>query len=352
MSAENMTKRRGLVAILLVAVTVVMMVCYMAIEPAVTPMNGRKLSEEATGKENKMAFKAMKINAKYEIKSAMVTTLRGGSLQERHDTFAALKSNIYAGIKDMKHVVLLGLKDAGGKRRMESPEDRPAVSSAKAHAQKFNDEPWSWQSIVNEAGRKLPSVHIVKGAFKAMKGQMKSTFIAFKGPIKATSKTGATFQAKHDAIKDLKHQLKGAILINRGITSNDDHDDDAWLHAGTNNVNAAVSKAEIEAAAAAAAAAEAAQEKAMEKVETKFEAKQKSEIKADVKKITAEENLPTMAVSAVSNVVAVAAQKLGEVASTMENTLMGSSGKKSSSKSDKKSAKKSEKKSSKKSSKK
>ena len=344
MIAETMNKRRGLVAMLLVAVTVVMMVCYMAIEPSTPTISthGRKLDMEATGKENKMAFKAMKINAKYEIKSAMVTTLRGGSVQERHDTFAALKANIYSGIKDMKHVVLMGLKTDGKRRQMESPEDRPAVKSAKEHAQQFNDEPWTWRSIVGEAGRKLPSVHIVKGAFKAMKGQMKSTFIAFKNPIKATSNLGATFQAKHDSIKDMKHQLKGAILINRDIVANDDHNDDAWFHAGTNNLNAEVSKAELEAAAAVEAAAE----KAMEKTESKFEAQQKSELKASVKKIVAEENLPL----SVGGVVAVAAQKIGEVATAMESSLMGSSAK--SSKSESKSAKKSEKKSDKKSSKK
>ena len=342
MFAENMNKRRGLVAMLLVAVTVVMMVCYMAIEPTPMSTNGRKLEGvEATGVENKMAFKAMKINAKYEIKSAMMTTLRGGSVQERHDTFAALKANIYSGVKDMKHVVLVGL-DKSKRRQMESPEDRPAVSANK-NAQQLNDEPWTWRSIVGEAGRKLPSVHLVKGAFKAMKGQMKSTFIAFKGPVKATSKYGATYAAKHDSIRDMKQQLKGAILNTRDIVDTDDHDDTAWLHAGENNANAVVSKAEEEAAAATEAAAL----KAMEKSEAKYSAQQKTDIKADLKKIEAEENLPEKVVSAVSEAVSVAAAKIGAVAATMENTLMGSSKSSKSSKSDKKSEKKSAKKSAK-----
>ena len=172
-------KKRGLFAMILVAMAVLAVVCVVTLKS--TGVNdsflfGRRLeaSLEATKAENKMAFKAMKLNTKYELKSEQKTILRGGSLTERADAAKAMKANIYAGIKDMKKVVLEGLPG-------RNKEVTPVVfqSSKKTEETKAEDQ-----------RREMPAVTVVKGAYKAMKGQIKTTMRTMKGYIMATSATG------------------------------------------------------------------------------------------------------------------------------------------------------------------
>lgn len=166
-------KKRGVFAMVLVALAVLAVVCVVTLKS--TSMNdsmlfGRRLSLEATAAENKMAFKAMKLNTKYELKSEQVTILRGGSITDLANAARAMKANIYAGIKDMKRVVLAGLNDN------KSSTNKPVV-----------------QKVVEkktEEQRRLPSVSIVKGAYKAMKGQIKTTMRNMKTLIMATSDKG------------------------------------------------------------------------------------------------------------------------------------------------------------------
>ena len=171
-------KKRGLFAMILVAMAVLAVVCVVTLKS--TGVNdsllfGRRLEGvEATKAENKMAFKAMKLNTKYELKSEQKTILRGGSLTERADAAKAMKANIYAGIKDMKKVVLEGLP---GKKSASTPT--VFQSSKKTEETKAEDQ-----------RREMPAVTVVKGAYKAMKGQIKTTMRTMKGYIMATSATG------------------------------------------------------------------------------------------------------------------------------------------------------------------
>lgn len=168
-------KKRGLFAMIMVAMAVLAVVCVVTLKS--TGMNdavlfGRRLAgEEATKAENKMAFKAMKLNTKYELKSEQKTILRGGSLTERANAAKSMKTNIYAGIKDMKKVVLEGLP---GKNKITYTPVVSKVEETKAEDQR----------------REMPSVGIVKGAYKAMKGQIKTTMRTMKGYIMATSAAG------------------------------------------------------------------------------------------------------------------------------------------------------------------
>ena len=132
---------------------------------------GRRLGEEATKAENKMAFKAMKLNTKYELKSEQKTILRGGSVTDLANAAKAMKSNIYAGIKDMKKVVLEGLP---GRNRASTPVVESKVEETKAEDQR----------------REMPAVSVVKGAYKAMKGQIKTSMRTMKGLIMGTSDAG------------------------------------------------------------------------------------------------------------------------------------------------------------------
>ena len=118
----NESPKRGIFAVLLVTLAVLAVVCVMTFTSNAPMQTGRKLSEAATPQENKMAFKAMKLNTKYELKSEQKTILRGGTLQARHDAAASMKANIYAGIKDMKKVVLEGLPGAIHNHRRLSDE--------------------------------------------------------------------------------------------------------------------------------------------------------------------------------------------------------------------------------------
>jgi len=80
--------------------------------------------------------------------------------------------------------------------------------------------------------RKLPSVVHVKGAYKLMKGQIKTTMLMSKPYILKSEANGATFPEKHDAIRSMKLQIKGAINGERAIVETDDDDDyasDDWL---------------------------------------------------------------------------------------------------------------------------
>ena len=118
-----------------------------------------------------MAFKAMKLNTKYELKSEQKSILRGGTLTERANAAKSMKSNIYAGIKDMKKVVLEGLP--GKKEGVYTPVVLTKVET-KAEDQR----------------REMPAVTIVKGAYKAMKGQIKTSMRMMKGYIMKTSADG------------------------------------------------------------------------------------------------------------------------------------------------------------------
>ena len=172
MTMENQPKR-GLMAMLLVTLAVIAVVCVMTFSSSNSPMHvGRSLSESAaTPAENKMAFKAMKLNTKYELKSEQKTILRGGSVTDLANAAKAMKSNIYAGIKDMKKVVLEGLP---GRNRASTPVVQSKVEETKAEDQR----------------REMPAVSVVKGAYKAMKGQIKTSMRTMKGLIMGTSDAG------------------------------------------------------------------------------------------------------------------------------------------------------------------
>ena len=170
---ENQPKR-GLMAMLLVTLAVIAVVCVMTFSSSSNSSMhvGRSLSESAaTPAENKMAFKAMKLNTKYELKSEQKTILRGGSVTDLANAAKAMKSNIYAGIKDMKKVVLEGLP---GRNRASTPVVESKVEETKAEDQR----------------REMPAVSVVKGAYKAMKGQIKTSMRTMKGLIMGTSDAG------------------------------------------------------------------------------------------------------------------------------------------------------------------
>jgi len=175
-------KKRGLFAMIMVAMAVLAVVCVVTLKS--TGVNdsailfGRRLeNEEATKAENKMAFKAMKLNTKYELKSEQKTILRGGSVTERENAAKSMKANIYAGIKDMKHVVLAGL-----------PGKKLASTPVVFESSKKTEETKSEKS--EDQRRQMPAVATVKAAYKAMKGQIKTTMRTMKGYIMATSAAG------------------------------------------------------------------------------------------------------------------------------------------------------------------
>ena len=170
-------KKRGLFAMILVAMAVLAVVCVVTLKStgmnATTTPSFRRLGGiEATKAENKMAFKAMKLNTKYELKSEQKAILRGGSVTIRANAAKAMKANIYAGIKDMKKVVLEGLP---GKKEAVTP----VVSVSKKTETKDEDQ-----------RRQMPAVATVKAAYKAMKGQIKTTMRTMKGYVMATSAAG------------------------------------------------------------------------------------------------------------------------------------------------------------------
>ena len=168
-------KKRGLFAMVMVALAVLAVVCVVTLKSTGlsndSMLFGRRLGEEATKAENKMAFKAMKLNTKYELKSEQKTILRGGSVTDLANAAKAMKSNIYAGIKDMKKVVLEGLP---GRNRASTPVVESKVEETKAEDQR----------------REMPAVSVVKGAYKAMKGQIKTSMRTMKGLIMGTSDAG------------------------------------------------------------------------------------------------------------------------------------------------------------------
>lgn len=124
--------RKGLVSMMIVTMAVIaVVVCGVFFSTnSMSPMQvSRRLGgTEATPQENKMAFKAMKLNTKYELKTEQKTILRGGTILERHDAAASMKANIYAGIKDMKKVVLEGLPGAIHNHRRLSNEETEQTS--------------------------------------------------------------------------------------------------------------------------------------------------------------------------------------------------------------------------------
>ena len=200
--------RRGLIAAVAVVLAVVAAVVVVSMRSTndssgVFPTVSRKLVGHSTLLENKMAFKAMQMNTKYELKSAQKTILRGATGKIRHDAASAMMANIYAGIDDLK----AGLTK--NRRRLAEAASAPGPSI-------FH--------------RKLPSVHVIKGAFEAMKGQIKTTLKVMKPlmfAVPASTHTGDLndmFVTKHAAIKEMKHQIRGAIVIERNIVERDGDD--------------------------------------------------------------------------------------------------------------------------------
>ena len=171
-------KKRGLFAMIMVAMAVLAVVCVVTLKSTGVKESlflRRLDGVEATKAENKMAFKAMKLNTKYELKSEQKTILRGGSITDRANAAKSMKANIYAGIKDMKKVVLAGLPD---KNTISTPVVFES-SSKKTEETKAEDQ-----------RRSMPAVTLVKAAYKAMKGQIKTTMRTMKGYVMATSANG------------------------------------------------------------------------------------------------------------------------------------------------------------------
>ena len=207
----------------------------------------------------------MKLNTKYELASEQKTILRGGTIAERHTAAVNMKANIYLGIKDMKKVMLAGLtpkrykptmspvsasssSSSNGEKvdkkesdawidkwrqrrtaelaREHSSPRTVAVATATTDDANFNDDHALAPAYAAAIRRKLPGVHTIKGAYKVMKGQIKTSMLMVKQPLLLTPENGGTFDEKHAAIHDLKQQVKGAILQENAITLSDDEFDD------------------------------------------------------------------------------------------------------------------------------
>jgi hypothetical protein len=208
---------------------------------------------------------AMKLNTKYELASEQKTILRGGTIAERHTAAVNMKANIYLGIKDMKKVMLAGLtpkrykptmspvsasssSSSNGEKvdkkesdawidkwrqrrtaelaREHSSPRTVAVATATTDDANFNDDRALAPAYAAAIRRKLPGVHTIKGAYKVMKGQIKTSMLMVKQPLLLTPENGGTFDEKHATIHDLKQQVKGAILQENAITLSDDEFDD------------------------------------------------------------------------------------------------------------------------------
>jgi len=192
----------------------------------------------------------------------------------------------------MKKVVLEGLP---GKNKVVYT---PVVQSKVEETKKAEDQ-----------RREMPAVSIVKGAYKAMKGQIKTTMRTMKGYIMKTSAAGATFWEKHDAIREMKHEFKGAILNERGIVETDDHDDDAWKHAGTQSLEV------------------------LAEVESKYETAAAKDMKTAVKEITA--NMKASPVSSSSMMASSGKSSSKSSSSNSKSSSKSSKSKKSSKKTSK-----------------
>jgi hypothetical protein len=257
------TGRRGLIAavcVVLAVVAAVFMVSMRSTAVGTVPSVSRKLVGPSSVLENKMAFKAMKMNTKYELKSEQKTILRGGSIQVRHDAAAAMKANIYSGIKDMKRVVLAGLNK--GQRRLTE--------------------------VVDSVHRKLPSVHVIKGAYAAMKGQIKTTILLAKKPI---LEPAADFNQRHALIHDLKFDIKKAITNERNIIETDDDDDDTTPRKLIEEVAKKIEKKQATKRAEAEAKSDAKELKEEVKGDKKEVKQLKKEVKADKEAIKADKEV-------------------------------------------------------------
>ena len=198
---ENQPKR-GLLAILFVTLAVIAVVCVMTFSSSSNSSMhvGRSLSESAaTPAENKMAFKAMKLNTKYELKSEQKTILRGGTIQQRHDAAASMKANIYAGIKDMKKVVLEGLPGAVHNHRRLSNEESTEVKSSSIPTKKI-------AAKASEVGGEAPT------SKKEAKADIKD--------LRSEIKTDKKMLPKADT-KEEKEEIKTEIKDDKKTIEND-----------------------------------------------------------------------------------------------------------------------------------
>jgi len=255
------TGRRGLIAAVCVVLAVVAAVFMVSMRSTGTvPSVSRKLVGPSSLLENKMAFKAMKMNTKYELKSEQKTILRGGSIQIRHDAAAAMKANIYSGIKDMKRVVLAGLDK--GKRRLTE--------------------------VADSVHRKLPSVHVIKGAYGAMKGQIKTTILLAKKPILDPT---ANFNTRHALIHEMKFDIKTSITNERNIIETDDDDDDTTPRKLVEEVAKKIEKKQATKRAEAEAKSDAKELKEEVKGDKKEVKQLKKEVKADKEAIKADKEV-------------------------------------------------------------
>jgi len=257
------TGRRGLIAavcVVLAVVAAVFMVSMRSTAVGTVPSVSRKLVGPSSVLENKMAFKAMKMNTKYELKSEQKTILRGGSIQIRHDAAAAMKANIYSGIKDMKRVVLAGLDKS--RRRLTE--------------------------VVDSVHRKLPSVHVIKGAYGAMKGQIKTTMLLAKKPILDPA---ADFNLRHALIHDMKFDIKKAITSERNIIETDDDDDDTTPRKLIEEVAKKIEKKQATKRAEAEAKSDAKELKEEVKGDKKEVKQLTKEVKADKEAIKADKEV-------------------------------------------------------------
>jgi hypothetical protein len=100
------------------------------------------------------------------------------------------------------------------------------IATATTDDANFNDDRALAPAYAAAIRRKLPGVHTIKGAYKVMKGQIKTSMLMAKQPLLLTPENGGTFDEKHATIHDLKQQVKGAILQENAITLSDDDDDD------------------------------------------------------------------------------------------------------------------------------
>lgn len=206
-------KSRGLFTMLVVALSVIAVVFVVSMKngsmPSV-PTLGRKLVQESTAYENKIAFKAMKLNAKYEMKSEQRTILRGGTVTERHASAAAMKANIYAGIKDMKKVVLAGL--VLSRRRLTSTKEKAdpfANKQTLENAAESKKE--ATKGAVNVEMKAKTLAKEAEAAEEVAEQEAKDAAdAAAKQSIKDAS-DAATKQATKDAIKDEEKAAKKAM---------------------------------------------------------------------------------------------------------------------------------------------
>jgi hypothetical protein len=119
-------------------------------------------------------------------------------------------------------------KDSAKESAKESVKESVSEKSSKKSAASSSSDKKSAAASATAADsvhRLLPSVHTIKGAYKAMKGQIKTAIIMAKPYILKTSDAGATYWSKHDAVRGMKLQIKGAISGERGIVETDDDDD-------------------------------------------------------------------------------------------------------------------------------